>query len=159
MLLANANDADSLRSTRADLEFVKSLGKVAYVVATYMSMAGEEMTAKQITKALGLEARTPVLPCQLRDRESVTGVVRAALDLAGAPARRLNRAPAGSVGAAASRPTLVCACDPRATARTLTTRLSSSGGAACADDRWTQTGSAGPARRKDTTACTTPATA
>jgi len=86
VLLANANDADSLRSTRADLEFVKSLGKVAYVVATYMSMAGEEMTAKQITKALGLEARTPVLPCQLRDRESVAGVVRAALDLAGARA-------------------------------------------------------------------------
>ena len=86
VLLANANDADSLRSTRADLEFVKSLGKVAYVVATYMSMAGEEMTAKQISKALGLEARTPVLPCQLRDRESVAGVVRAALDLAGARA-------------------------------------------------------------------------
>ncbi len=71
VLLANANDVDSLRSTRADLEFVKGLGKVPFVVATYMSMAGEEMTAKQIAKALGLDARTPVLSCHLRDRESV----------------------------------------------------------------------------------------
>jgi hypothetical protein len=85
VLLANANDADSLRSTRADLEFVQALGNVPYVVATYMSMAGEEMTAKQIAKALGLDARTPVLACHLRDRASVASVVRAALELAGAP--------------------------------------------------------------------------
>jgi hypothetical protein len=82
VLLANANDADSLRSTHADLEFVKGLENATYVVATYMSMAGEEMAAKQITKALGLDAKTPVLPCHLRDRESVTGVVKAALELA-----------------------------------------------------------------------------
>ena len=82
VLLANANDADSLRSTQADLEFVRSLDKATYVVATYMSMAGEELTVKQMTKALGLDAKTPVLPCHLRDRESVTGVVRSALELA-----------------------------------------------------------------------------
>jgi hypothetical protein len=84
VLLANANDVDSLRSTQADLEFMKALGKVPFVVATYMSMAGEEMTAKQITKALGLDARTPVMPCHLRDRASVASVVRAALELAAA---------------------------------------------------------------------------
>jgi Domain of unknown function (DUF4388) len=84
VLLANANDADSLRSTRADLAFVRGLGKVPYVIATYMSMAGEEMTAKQITRALGLDQRTPVLSCQLRDRESVASVVRAALELVAA---------------------------------------------------------------------------
>jgi hypothetical protein len=84
VLLANANDADSLRSTRADLEFVKGLGKVPYVVASYMSMTGEELTAKQIAKTLGLDVRTPVLPCQLRDRASVTAVVTAALELAAA---------------------------------------------------------------------------
>ncbi len=84
VLLANANDVDSLRSTQADLEFMKALGKVPFVVATYMSMAGEEMTGKQITKALGLDARTPVMPCHLRDRESVASVVRAALELAAA---------------------------------------------------------------------------
>ena len=82
VLLANANDADSLRSTRADLEFVKGLGKVPFVVATYMSMAGEEMSAKQITRALALDAATPVVPCHLRDRDSVASVVRTALELA-----------------------------------------------------------------------------
>jgi signal recognition particle receptor subunit beta len=84
VLLANANDADSLRSTRADLEFVRGLGKVPFVIATYMSMAGEEMSARQITRALALEAGTPVLSCQLRDRESVASVVRRALELAAA---------------------------------------------------------------------------
>jgi hypothetical protein len=84
VLLANANDVDSLRSTRADLQFLKSLGDVPYVVATYMSMAGEELSQKQVAKALGLDAGTPVLHCQLRDRESVASVVRAALELAAA---------------------------------------------------------------------------
>jgi hypothetical protein len=88
VLLANANDMDSLRSTRADLQFLKELGDVPYVVATYMSMAGEELSAKQISKALALDAGTPVLQCQLRDRESVAGVVRAALDLAAARSAR-----------------------------------------------------------------------
>ena len=82
ILLANANDVDSLRSTRADLEFVKGLDKVPYVVATYMSMTGDEMTAKQVAKALGLDAKTPVLSCHLRDRESCASVVKAALELA-----------------------------------------------------------------------------
>ena len=84
VVLANANDVDSLRSTQADLEFMKALGKVPFVVATYMSMAGEEMTVKQITKALGLDAKTPVLSCHLRDRASVASVVKAALELAAA---------------------------------------------------------------------------
>jgi hypothetical protein len=83
VLLANANDADSLRSTRADLQFLKSLGDVPYVVATYMSMAGEELSQKQVTKVLGLDAATPVLHCHLRDRASVAGIVRAALELSG----------------------------------------------------------------------------
>jgi hypothetical protein len=82
ILLANANDVDSLRSTHADLEFVKGLGKVPYVVATYMSMTGDEMTTKQVAKALGLDAKTPVLHCHLRDRESCASVVKAALELA-----------------------------------------------------------------------------
>jgi hypothetical protein len=88
VLLANANDLDSLRSTRADLQFLKGLGDVPYVVATYMSMAGEELGQKQISKALGLDSGTPVLQCQLRDRESVASVVRTALELAAARAAR-----------------------------------------------------------------------
>jgi hypothetical protein len=88
VLLANANDLDSLRSTRADLQFLKGLGDVPYVVATYMSMTGEELTQKQVSKALGLDAATPVLQCQLRDRGSVAGIVHAALELAEARAAR-----------------------------------------------------------------------
>jgi hypothetical protein len=90
ILLANANDVDSLRSTRADLRFLRGLGgDVAYVVATYMSMAGEELGPRQIARTLGLDAGTPVLRCHLRDRESVLGVVHAALDRAATrPARR-----------------------------------------------------------------------
>jgi hypothetical protein len=81
ILLANANDSDSLRSTLADLEFVRGLGDVPMVIATYMSMADDELSAKQVAKALGIDAKVPVIPCHLRDRESVTGVVRAALEL------------------------------------------------------------------------------
>jgi len=80
VLLANANDLDSLRSSRKDLVFVRSLGDVPLVVATYMSMPGEELTTKQVAKALGVDAAVPVLPCHLRDRESVFAVVRTALD-------------------------------------------------------------------------------
>ena len=88
VLLANANDVDSLRSTRADLQFVSGLGDVPYVVATYMSMAGEELSPKQIAKALGLDAGTRCCVPAARPRVG-RGVVRAALELAaGAPRRR-----------------------------------------------------------------------
>ena len=82
VLLANANDQDSLRSTRADLDFVRSLGDVPLVIATYVSMADDELSLKQVAKTLGVDATVPIIPCHLRDRESVTGVVRAALELA-----------------------------------------------------------------------------
>lgn len=82
VLLANANDVDSLRSTRADLQFIKSLGDVRYLVATYVSMVDEELSQKQVAKALGVDHGVPIVRCHLRDRESVTGVVRTALELA-----------------------------------------------------------------------------
>jgi hypothetical protein len=81
VLLANANDQDSLRATRGDLEFVRSLGDVPLVVATYVSMADDELGPKQVARALGVDAKVPVIPCHLRDRESVTSVVKAALEL------------------------------------------------------------------------------
>jgi hypothetical protein len=81
VLLANANDQDSLRVTRRDLDFVRALGDVPLVVATYVSMADDELSPKQVAKALGVGADVPVIPCHLRDRDSVIGVVRAALDL------------------------------------------------------------------------------
>ena len=82
VLLANANDADSLRSTRADLEFVRGVTDAPFVVATYVSMPGEELTTKQIAKALGVDDSVAVLPCHLRDRESVTDIVRSVVRLA-----------------------------------------------------------------------------
>jgi hypothetical protein len=81
VLLANANDQDSLRATRADLAFVRALGDVPLVVATYVSMADDELSPKQVAKALGVDATVAVIPCHLRDRDSVTGVVKAALEL------------------------------------------------------------------------------
>ena len=79
VLLANANDEDSLRAARADLAFVRGLGDVPLVVATYVSMAGEAVAPRQVQKLLGLDGKVPVLSCHLRDRESVTAVLHAAL--------------------------------------------------------------------------------
>jgi hypothetical protein len=79
VLLANANDEDSLRATRADLAFVRALGDVPMVVATYVSMADDAVPTKTVQRILGLDGKVPVLPCHLRDRESVSAVLRAAL--------------------------------------------------------------------------------
>ena len=81
VLLANANDRDSLRATKADLDFVRGLGGAPFVVATYTSMADDELSARQVAKALGVDPEVPVLACQLRNRESVVGVLKAALEL------------------------------------------------------------------------------
>jgi hypothetical protein len=82
VVLANANDRDSLRASRADIEFVRSLDGVPLVVAAYVSVAGEELDPRQVSRVLGIAASVPVLPCHLRDRESVLEVVEAALRLA-----------------------------------------------------------------------------
>jgi len=84
IILANANDTDSLRPARLDLRFVRDLGDAPTVVATYLSMAGDEMSAEEVAAALGLDAATPIVPCHLRDRESVLHVTRRVLALAGA---------------------------------------------------------------------------
>jgi len=82
VILANANDVDSLRATRRDLEFVRGLGDIPTVLAAYVSMGDDGVTAEQVVKALGLNGSIPVMPCQLRDRDSVTAVVARALELA-----------------------------------------------------------------------------
>ncbi len=81
VLLVNANDVDSLRASRADLEFLRAVGDVPLVVATYVSMAEDAVSVKQVQKVLGLDASVPVVPCQLRDRESVFAVFKATLAL------------------------------------------------------------------------------
>ena len=79
VVLANANDIDSLRSTRLDLEFVRGLGRLPLVVGSYVSMADEEFSPAQVAGILGLDAEVPVIPFHLRDRESVVAVVRGVL--------------------------------------------------------------------------------
>jgi len=82
IVLANANDADSVRAARRELDSVRELGEAPVVVATYVSMADEELSPAEVRKLLGVKGDVPVLHCQLRDRESVLEVVRRALDLA-----------------------------------------------------------------------------
>lgn len=79
VVLANANDIDSLRSTRLDLEFVRGLGRLPLVVGSYVSMADEEFSSARVAEILGLGADVPVIPFHLRDRESVVAVVRGVL--------------------------------------------------------------------------------
>jgi hypothetical protein len=82
VVLANANDIDSLRSTRLDLEFVRGLGRRPLVVGSYVSMADDEFSPAQVAEILGLDADVPVVPFHLRDRESVVAVVRGVLQSA-----------------------------------------------------------------------------
>ncbi len=82
IVLANANDADSLRATRLDLEFVRRIGGSSLVVGTYVSMADDELDPVQVAAILGLDGGVPVIPCQLRERASVVEVVQRALQLA-----------------------------------------------------------------------------
>ena len=133
VLLANANDDDSLRATRQDLAFVRRLGDVPLVVATYVSMAEDAVAPKQVQKILGLDGKVPVIPCHLRDRESVTGVVSGRARELGGQGRAGPRAPRPP-----QRPQLVNTAPAR-------------------QDCWRKRLAASP--RKDTTACTTPATA
>jgi len=81
VLLANANSDDSVRASKRDIEFVKSLGDPPIVVATYLSMGDDAVSTTAIQQILGLGADVPVVSCSLRDRESVTAVVEEALKL------------------------------------------------------------------------------
>jgi len=81
IVLANANSIDSLRASVRDLTFVRNLGEVPLVVATYVSMEEDALDAKAVAKTLSLADKIPVLQCDLRDRQSVVAVLDAALDL------------------------------------------------------------------------------
>ena len=136
VLLANANDLDSLRSTRADLQFLKSLGDVPYVVATYMSMTGEE-----------LEPEADLQGARPRRRHARAAVPAPRPRVGGRHRARRPRA-----GRGARRPLTPGARPPQRPRPLVFARY---GG----HDVWRRRAAPGPARRKDTTACTTPATA
>ncbi|HUK78142.1 MAG TPA: DUF4388 domain-containing protein [Thermoleophilia bacterium] len=82
VVLANANSLDSLKASVRDLGFVRKLGSMPIVVATYVSMDEDSLDPVAVAKALGLADKIPVLPCTLRDRDSVETVVKTAIALA-----------------------------------------------------------------------------
>ncbi|MEZ5126333.1 MAG: DUF4388 domain-containing protein [Thermoleophilia bacterium] len=81
IILVNANDLDSLRSARRDLDYVRAT-EAPFLVATYVSMAGEELGRDQIAEVLGLKPSVPLVACHLRDRASVVETVKAVLQMA-----------------------------------------------------------------------------
>ncbi len=81
IVLANANSVDSLKSSARDLTFVRKLGTMPIVVATYVSMDEDSLSANAVAKTLGLPDEIPVLNCSLRERDSVEAVVKKAIEL------------------------------------------------------------------------------
>jgi hypothetical protein len=81
VVLVNANDADSLRNARRDIEFVQGFDSVPTVVATYTSMSADAVEPDVVKATLGTPGSIPIVPCSLRDRDSVVGVVRTAVQL------------------------------------------------------------------------------
>ncbi len=59
IVLANANSLDSLKSSVRDLGFVRKLGTMPIVVATYVSMDEDSLDPAAVAKALGLPERDP----------------------------------------------------------------------------------------------------
>jgi hypothetical protein len=81
IVLANANSLDSLKSSVRDLNFVRKLGTMPIVVATYVSMEEDSLDPAAVAKAMNLADGIPILTCGLRDHESVEAVVKKALEL------------------------------------------------------------------------------
>jgi len=85
VLLVNANSADSVRASVADLEAFAAVEGLPLVVATYVSVAEDPVPEDVVRACLGVASGIPVVPCELRDRELVATVVDAALIPATAP--------------------------------------------------------------------------
>jgi hypothetical protein len=81
IVLANANSIDSLKASVRDLNFVRKLGTMPIVVATYVSMEEDSLDPAAVAKAMNLADGIPILTCGLRDHESVEAVVKKALEL------------------------------------------------------------------------------
>jgi hypothetical protein len=81
IVLANANSIDSLKASVRDLGFVRKLGTMPIVVATYVSMDEDSLDPAAVAKTLGLTDDIPVLACSLRDRDSVEAAVKKAIEL------------------------------------------------------------------------------
>ena len=82
IVLADGRDEASVGAARAQVEYVKNLGAAPLVVAAYSPVAGEGLGTDAVAAALGLGADAAVIPCRLRDRDSVLGVFNAAVERA-----------------------------------------------------------------------------
>jgi len=79
IVLVDARDEASARASNGYLERCRSMGTMPYVIAAYESVVGRGLSSAQLTAALDLGPRVPVVPCRLRDRESVIAVLEAAV--------------------------------------------------------------------------------
>lgn len=77
ILLADVHDEASVRAMREHVDFVQSLGSAPFVVAAYAPIVGEGLSPEQVAAILELDAAIPVIPCRLRDTESVSRVIMA----------------------------------------------------------------------------------
>jgi hypothetical protein len=121
ILLVNANSADSVRASAADLAAAAGVEGLPLVVAVYVSVADEPVSEEVVRKNLALPADVPVLACELRDPDDVGQVLDRALQLAvrSAPAADDSAeaagdpaAPAGARTAAAGPADPAAAGDP-----------------------------------------------
>jgi len=79
ILLVNANSADSVRASTADLEAFRAVEGLPLVVVTYVSVAEEPVSEDAVRSYLDLASGIPVVPCELRDRDLAAAAVDAAL--------------------------------------------------------------------------------
>ena len=78
---AALSPSDTAKLSVRDLNFVRKLGTMPIVVATYVSMEEDSLDPAAVAKAMNLADGIPILTCGLRDRESVEAVVKKALEL------------------------------------------------------------------------------
>jgi hypothetical protein len=81
IVLVNINSTDSIVVSRADIALMEEIHERPYVVAAYSSLVDEKIGMERVRELLDLRERVPVIPCQLRNPEQGTAVIRALLEL------------------------------------------------------------------------------
>lgn len=81
IVLVNINSSDSIVVSRADIALMEEIHERPYVVAAYSSLVDEKIGMERVRELLELRERVPVVPCQLRNPEQGSAVIRALLEL------------------------------------------------------------------------------
>lgn len=79
IVLVNANSRESVRASVADIAAFRQSERLPLVVATYVSVTEDPVSADVVRRELALPEQIPVLDCELRDRDAVLGAVATAL--------------------------------------------------------------------------------